>query len=241
MSQVAHKREIEQIDEECFVYWIHLEEHTDMYSQGYIGVSNDPAHRLKQHRHNIKRSNYDNPHLARAFEKYADRLIQSVVFSGSKTECYEQEEVLRHKKNIGWNVNKGGACPPSWEGKNLSDEHRKAISAGKTGKQRGALTEEHKKNMSAALKGRKLTEEHKQKVKDKRKYQIFTEATRKKLSEAKTGKTSGNAKQVQTPLGIFQSATHAAKAHQVSLQTMINWAGSDSPSKSEFRYIKNKI
>jgi len=26
----------------CYVYWIHLPEHTDMFTEGYIGVSKNP-------------------------------------------------------------------------------------------------------------------------------------------------------------------------------------------------------
>ena len=29
------------------VYWLHLPEHNDMFSEGYIGVSVNPSYRLK--------------------------------------------------------------------------------------------------------------------------------------------------------------------------------------------------
>lgn len=96
------------INNRSYVYWIHLPDQADMYSQGYIGVSNNPTRRLQEHKIST-----GNKHLYRALIKYSDRVIQTVIFSGDTESCYLYEEQLRPIANIGWNINKGGICPPS--------------------------------------------------------------------------------------------------------------------------------
>lgn len=93
---------------QCYVYWIHLPHHTDMYSQGYIGVSNNPTRRLQEHKNST-----DNKHLSRALTKYSDSVLQTVIFNGNSESCYLYEEQLRPTTNVGWNINKGGTNPPS--------------------------------------------------------------------------------------------------------------------------------
>ena len=94
-----------------FVYWIHLSKHTDILTQGYVGVSVSPTRRLREHKNSI-----DNKYLYRVLNKHSELVIQSIIFKGNATECYQYEEQLRPQKNIGWNNNKGGICPPSRKG-----------------------------------------------------------------------------------------------------------------------------
>lgn len=215
-----------------YVYWLHLSEHSDMRIQGYIGVSNNPKQRLWEHFNDVKTNNHCNPYLSRVIKKYPDQLVQTIVFEGEKDVCYTYEEELRPAKNIGWNLNKGGEFPPSALGRKLSAAHKEKIGKANTGRIY-VCSEETKQKISSSTKGKTLTEEHKQKVREARKHQIFTEETKKKLSESHKGNIPGNAKSVKTPLGIFTSLSHAAKAHNVSTQTLINW----TKSKSEFEII----
>lgn len=90
----------------CYLYWIHLPEHTNIMTQGYIGVSNAPKRRLWEH-HNIT----ENPHLQNAFNKY-NNIKFSILLQGDEDYCYIMEEKIRPDIKIGWNINKGGACPP---------------------------------------------------------------------------------------------------------------------------------
>jgi len=112
------------------VYWIHLPEHTDMFTQGYIGVSVRPMDRLYEH------ANGGNAHLSNAINKYGSKIILSTVLIGLKEYCYEIEEKLRPTDHIGWNITKGGGYPPSWKGREKTAEHRANISKAKTGKKR---------------------------------------------------------------------------------------------------------
>ena len=143
------------------VYWIHLPEHTNMFTQGYIGVSHRPEDRLYEH------VNSKNTHLSNAINKYGSKIIQSIILVGSEDYCYEIEEKLRPNDHIGWNIVKGGGHPPSWKGVVKTAEHISNISKAKIGKLRpdfvpwnkglkGAYTqsEETKDKRSKALKGR---------------------------------------------------------------------------------------
>lgn len=89
-----------------YIYWIHLPEHTNILSEGYVGVSKDPTNRLKSHK---SRSN--NPHLLNCFKKYPE-IVMDIILESDESYCLELEEKLRPEKNIGWNIAKGGGKPP---------------------------------------------------------------------------------------------------------------------------------
>ena len=91
------------------IYWIHHKDHTDMFSQGYVGVSKNIEARWFRH------SRYsDNQHLKSAIKKYGwDNLVKEVVLIGEETYCYELETKIRPTRQIGWNIAEGGAKPPT--------------------------------------------------------------------------------------------------------------------------------
>lgn len=95
------------------VYWIHLPNHTDQFTQGYVGVSNNPKRRMAEHLNVSKFRNDKNPFFGRMLNKYSSELIQTILFIGTEDACYSLEEELRPVKNIGWNANMGGNRPPS--------------------------------------------------------------------------------------------------------------------------------
>lgn len=94
----------------AFVYWIHLPEHTDMFTEGYIGfTSNSPEIRYKEHLISAKNSSLYPIH--RAINKYKDRLILQTLVSGDNDYCLELERKLRPERNLGWNIAIGGGAP----------------------------------------------------------------------------------------------------------------------------------
>jgi hypothetical protein len=121
----------------CSVYWIRTEEHTDMFKEGYIGVSMDAELRWKQHGRRM-----GNPHLRYAIEKYGwDNLKKEVIVIASRDYCIDIEKKLRPEPDTGWNIVPGGGYPPRgfgvtfkpghtpWlKGKNLPEHLKKQIS-----------------------------------------------------------------------------------------------------------------
>ena len=86
------------------VYWIRLEEHDDINSQGYVGITKDFNSRMSRHRRL-----WTGPHFKSAIIKYGwDNLIKDVVFEGSIEDCRLEEYRLRPDYDIGWNINIGG-------------------------------------------------------------------------------------------------------------------------------------
>lgn len=104
-----------------YVYWIHTPNHTDIFSEGYIGVSNRLDRRLYEHKWCKQ-----NPHLTNAFNKYKD-IVHTILIQGPEAYCYDVESKLRPDTEIGWNINKGGAKPPSSKGLKRSIEHKDKI------------------------------------------------------------------------------------------------------------------
>jgi len=131
------------------LYWIRHENHTDIFSQGYVGVSNNVNARLNQH---FKRTK--NKHLEYAIKKYGwNNLVKQVVLIGDDNYCLNIESKLRPKDKIGWNITVGGGLPPSAKGKKFgspSIETKAKMSAIKLGKKQ---TEETKQKKSLSLTG----------------------------------------------------------------------------------------
>ena len=91
------------------VYWIRCSDHTDMTSQGYIGVSKNAQKRFKQH---LEKKH--NPHLVNAIHKYGwDNLVKEQILIAEEDYCYDIEGKLRPTTNMGWNIAVGGGVPPT--------------------------------------------------------------------------------------------------------------------------------
>jgi predicted GIY-YIG superfamily endonuclease len=96
------------------VYWIKLSTHTDVRSEGYVGISKDPVRRMREH----KKSKYRiGNHLRRHPD--ADLVI---LFEGSEEECIAREKELRPVDGIGWNIVSGGGMPPNHTGRKMPNK-----------------------------------------------------------------------------------------------------------------------
>jgi len=115
------------------VYWIHLPEHNDIFTQGYVGVSNNIQKRFYDHKNTT-----ENQHLLNAINKYGwDNLVKQIILIADKAYCLMMEIKLRSLDNIGWNIIKGGGMPPitKWNlGKHLSNATKQKISLKNKGK-----------------------------------------------------------------------------------------------------------
>lgn len=76
------------------LYWLHLPNEIDVFTQGYVGVASDMVKRLRSHKHR--------------FKDIWDKVIVKELVVSNSTYCFELEEKLRPKRNIGWNKSVGG-------------------------------------------------------------------------------------------------------------------------------------
>jgi predicted GIY-YIG superfamily endonuclease len=129
------------------VYWIHHPEHTDIFTQGYIGITKDIKKRWSDH---AKRTG--NAHLLHAIKKYGwDNLVKEVILVADKAYCLMIEVKLRSHNQIGWNIAKGGGNPPictrtGWKHTKETNEKNRLAHLGKT------LSIESRKKISERLK-----------------------------------------------------------------------------------------
>lgn len=138
---------------ECTVYWIHRSEESDIYNQGYVGITNDLERRLKEHRRNGLFVSGD--------------MIAEVFLQGNREYCIEQEILLRPESNIGMNKAPGGSIPPDVTGIKRSEETRKKMSQNNVGMKGKNHSIESRQKMSNSKKekpGKSHTEETKQKL-----------------------------------------------------------------------------
>lgn len=120
------------------LYWIRHQEHTDIFSQGYVGVSKNVEKRWYDHK-----TYTENAHLKNAITKYGwDNLVKEVVLIADDDYCLDIEAKLRSTNQLGWNIVKGGGMPPSSLGKKF-----------------GPMSEETKAKVSTAKKGHRHTPE----------------------------------------------------------------------------------
>lgn len=87
------------------VYWIRLEDHTNIYEQGYVGITSNFVERMRAHRKNKRVS-----HLTNAIKKYGwKHLVINILWVDlSQQQALDFEASLRPSQNIGWNSQQGG-------------------------------------------------------------------------------------------------------------------------------------
>jgi predicted GIY-YIG superfamily endonuclease len=111
-----------------FVYWIRKPEHTDKYTQGYVGVTNNPERRWKEHTQQARLNTHCNSYLENVICKYQENLVYEIIYLGEKIACYKLEKTLRPAPSIGWNLMSGGIMGKMTEEKRiLTDEQKLAI------------------------------------------------------------------------------------------------------------------
>jgi hypothetical protein len=152
------------------VYWIRAPHHSNMTLEGYVGVSKNAKKRwLYGHNWAHRKGRHDNPRLANAISKYGwDNLIKTVLVVADENYCYDLERKLRPEDSIGWNLVTGGGKPPITKprGENyISPLKGKARETpwmvGRIPSNKGVpASEELRKKLSEAGKGKKNTPEH---------------------------------------------------------------------------------
>ena len=121
------------------LYWIHLPEHTNPKTQGYIGVTNNFTRRKQDHIYCAKNNKHRNSYLQRVILKYEELLCWDILFTGTAEGCYQLEEYFRNTEKIGWNLAAGGEIPAL--GRIVTDETKAKLST--AAKAKGTPTHLH--------------------------------------------------------------------------------------------------
>ena len=218
------------------VYWIRCQDHTDMMSQGYIGVSKNADVRFTQHFKHTK-----NRHLKFAIDKYGwDNLVKTKILIADNNYCFDIERKLRPTDDIGWNCVTGGGNPPSslgkrfirtksaWnKGKKSSAETRKkisdAVSLAMKDPARLALNRSLRLGLPSPRKGQKLTDE-----------------TRTKISQSLKGKVSPIMGKTLKPDVIEQISASIRKFTWVCPHCQTNGYGRGAATRWHFDNCKYK-
>ena len=144
----------------------------------YIGSAQNLRNRWKRHRWELNKGQHHSSHLQRAWNKHGKENFTFIVLE----EVARDEDLIpaeqkwldqtrSYDRENGYNTNPTAG---SWLGAKHTDEAKKRMSAAHKGK---VFPEEQRKKMSAAAKGRPKSEEH-----------------RRKIGEANSGEKSNSAK-----------------------------------------------
>lgn len=130
-----------------FLYWIKYPHHTDIFTEGYVGITNNPKRRFEEHKKGHKNA-HKNKQLPRAIKKGAQ--MEIVLGDLTMKQALEEEKKYRPVENIGWNLNSGGFIPPSKKGKKYSEGKQILKGEERTESQKNAS-----KKHSERMKGKK--------------------------------------------------------------------------------------
>ena len=117
------------------VYWIRKLGHTDIFTEGYVGVTSKTAQdRFKEHLKHSRVPSTTKTILHKVIKALGvDELICETVCICELDYAFDLENKLRPTEMIGWNQIVGGSSPPNRKGQEFSEEHRNNISKGLKG------------------------------------------------------------------------------------------------------------
>ena len=148
----------------CGIYMIQNKVNNKMY----IGQAVDIEDRWGEHRRGLRGGYHTNKHLQNSWKRDGEENFEFTIL----LECEESQlntfeeyyilELMTYNDRVGYNKNYGGKS--------------------------GRPTEEAKRKMSEANKGRQLSEETKRKISESQKGRQFSEETKRKMSESLKGK-----------------------------------------------------
>lgn len=185
-----------------YLYWIHLVEHTDPYSQGYIGISVQPEIRFRQHTTDLALG-AGSQILRQIVAEYGKDCLQHKVLASyeNQNEARQAEHQYRPKTNIGWNIWVGGGVSPNCTGRVMSDETRSKI--GESNRQTKSTrsyespfkgmtnrySDETKALIGSYHKGKTISETHKKSITEKMSREKHPKSVSVSLKNLETGLT----------------------------------------------------
>jgi group I intron endonuclease len=142
----------------------------------YFGRSVDVADRLSHHKHQLKRNVHVNKRLQHSWNKHGE---QSFEFKMIWEETADKLEELE-----------GFILETVWGNERLFNHHKLSAGGFLPNNKLGCFTrsEETKKKLSVAFKGREFSEQHKQKIAVGKTGLKASDETKKKMSDKRSGK-----------------------------------------------------
>lgn len=209
------------------LYWVHLSEHSDPFTEGYIGISTQPQIRFRQHTTDIaKRSG------SRILRQYVDEngiddLHHTILSSfNSKEEARNEEKRYRPKTNIGWNIWVGGGVSPDCTGRIDSEETKKQ-------RTESIIKTKSSRSYTSPFKGQ--TNRHNQETRNLigsyHKGKSISQEHRKAISEKLSGRKSPKAK----PINIKDIETNKVYNFECVLEASKEMRINYSALRSAFR------
>jgi hypothetical protein len=104
-TDIYQRERLSEKDNVYILYWIRRKEHTDMFKEGYIGITCDFKERMRNHRKNKNKTILTDAISSIGWEN----LNKDIIYDGlTLSEILNLEFKYRPSENIGWNLQKGG-------------------------------------------------------------------------------------------------------------------------------------
>lgn len=203
----------------AFVYWIRHPTHTDMFTQGYIGVTTKTvSQRWANHKVAAKCESKQHLPVYKAMRKYGAELIVDTVLEAEEDYVMDLERKTRPAPCIGWNVAVGGQA--TGLGRVQSQEERAKRALSSTGR---VHTEKSKAKMSAASAGVPKSPAHQEKCR----IAALGKSRPKAASDACAAKLRGRVKITEDGRKRLSEAKKALKKWEHSQANSEVWRRAD--------------
>lgn len=178
----------------AFVYWIHHKDHTDIFTQGYVGITDRTVEKRYSEHKQYAFAQKKNMPLYNAMRKYGDDIVIDTIVIAELEYVAEVEKKLRSEQYIGWNLAIGGdtpyrhvftdedraRCSERLRHRKISDSFRRKTSERMKNTVKSA---EWNKKIGDTLRGRKLPEEHRKAISEGQIGSKHSEETKEKMRE----------------------------------------------------------
>lgn len=205
-----------------YLYWMHLDSHTNPFNEGYVGMSKNPVQRMRTH------TNYKHAYskgVRSAIAEFGKEVIKHNLLGefSSYEEVRNAERMYRPFPNIGWNLSKGGGVTPDCSGRAHLQSSKDQIG------QSNRLAYQVRGYVPSQFKGvtNRYSAETKALIGSYHKGKTISEAHRKSASEKLLGENSPKAvgislfhKDLPTKIYTYGCIKDAAKAHGVNYSTL---------------------
>ena len=98
-----------KLDKPCWLYWIHRKSHTDIFTQGYVGITTNLTSRFTVHKSNLRNTDYRSYRTDFRNAMKEDDLVFDVILQSDQSYCMSIERKLRPDWCVGWNIAVGGS------------------------------------------------------------------------------------------------------------------------------------